>query len=259
MPGGTVRMADTLVYLYAVTDAADAQDLATTGVEGAPVRRIVADGLAAVVSSVDAVRFGEEALRRNLEDLQWLEKAARAHHEVVASLARSGPVAPVRLATVYLDDHNVRALLHERATALHEALDRIRGRVEWGVKAYVAPTDDAGDQEDAGDGTKPGTSYLMRRRAERDRAAGGLRAATDAAEALHREVSDLAVASRRYEAQDPRLSGHREAMVLNAAYLVDEADAAAMRRLVEDREVRTLRLELTGPWAPYSFATLEEP
>jgi hypothetical protein len=252
-------MADTLVYLYAVTDAADAQDLATTGVEGAPVRRIDADGLAAVVSSVDAVRFGEEALRRNLEDLQWLEKAARAHHEVVASLARSGPVAPVRLATVYLDDHNVRALLHERAPALHEALDRIRGRVEWGVKAYVAPTDDAGVQEDAGDGAKPGTSYLMRRRAERDRAAGGLQAAADAAEALHREVSDLAVASRRYEAQDPRLSGHREAMVLNAAYLVDEADAAAMRRLVEDREVRTLRLELTGPWAPYSFATLEEP
>ena len=47
--------------------------------------------------------------------------------------------------------------------------------------------------------------------------------------------------------------------MLNAAYLVDEADAAAMRRLVEDREVRALRLELTGPWAPYSFATLEEP
>ena len=261
MPGGTVRMADTLVYLYAVADAADAQDLATTGVEGAPVRCIVSDGLAAVVSSVDAVRFGEEALRRNLEDLQWLEKAARAHHEVVASLARSGPVAPVRLATVYLDDHNVRALLHERATALHEALDRIRGRVEWGVKAYVAPTDDADDQEekDAADGARPGTSYLMRRRAERDRAAGGLQAATDAAEALHREISGLAVAGRRYEPQDPRLSGHREAMVLNAAYLVDEADAAALRRLVEGRDERALRLELTGPWAPYSFATLEEP
>jgi hypothetical protein len=252
-------MADALVYLYAVTDAADMQDPATTGVEGAPVRRVVSDGLAAVVSSVDAVRFGEEALRRNLEDLQWLEEAARAHHEVVASLARSGPVAPVRLATVYLDDHNVAAFLHERALELYAALDRIRGRVEWGVKAYVVPDDGAGDPNDGADDARPGTSYLMRRRAERDRAASGLQAATDAAEALHREISGLAVASRRYEPQDPRLSGRREPMVLNAAYLVDEADTAALRRLVEDRDERALRLELTGPWAPYSFATLEEP
>jgi hypothetical protein len=253
-----VLVTDTLVYLYAVADAADGQDHAISGVEGAPVRRVVADGLAAVVSSVDAERFGEEALRRNLEDLQWLEKAARSHHEVVVSVARSGPVAPVRLATVYLDDQNVRALLHERAPALHRALDRVRGRSEWGVKAFAVPTDEADDRAETDD-ARPGTSYLLRRRAERDRAADGLRAATEAAEAVHREVSDLAVATRRYEPQDPRLSGHREQMVLNAAYLVDEAEAAAVRRLVEDRDARELRLELTGPWAPYSFATLEEP
>lgn len=251
-------MTDTLVYLYAVADAADAQDHAISGVEGAPVRRVVADGLAAVVSSVDAERFGEEALRRSLEDLQWLEKVARSHHEVVASLARSGPVAPVRMATVYLDDQNVRALLHDRASALHRALDRVRGRSEWGVKAYAVPAPEADDRDEA-DGAKPGTSYLMRRRAERDRAAGGLRAAVEAADAVHRVISDLADATRRYEPQDPRLSGRREQMVLNAAYLVDEAGAAAVRRLVEDRDMPELRLELTGPWAPYSFATLEEP
>jgi hypothetical protein len=252
-------MTDTLVYLYAVTDAADAQDHAISGVEGAPVRRVVAEGLAAVVSSVDAERFSEEALRRSLEDLQWLEKAARSHHEVVASVARSGPVAPVRLATVYLDDQNVRALLHERASALHRALGRVRGRSEWGVKAFAVPSDEADDQDETTDGAKPGTSYLMRRRAERDRAADGVRAAVEAAEAVHREISDVAVATRRYEPQDPRLSGRREQMVLNAAYLVDDAEVAAVRRLVEDGDVRVLRLELTGPWAPYSFAALEEP
>ncbi|HET6258099.1 MAG TPA: GvpL/GvpF family gas vesicle protein, partial [Pseudonocardia sp.] len=66
------------------------------------------------------------------------------------------------------------------------------------------------------------------------------------------------VASRRYQPQDPRLSGRREEMVLNVAYLVDEAGADALRRLVEQHDGQSLRLELTGPWAPYSFATLEE-
>jgi hypothetical protein len=254
-------MADSVVYVYAVTDAALAEtpdDPAIVGISGAPVRRVVSGGLAAVVSPVDATRFSEEALRRSLEDLQWLEDTARAHHAVVAAVARSGPVAPVRLATVYLDDDNVRALLNDRAAGFAAALDRIRGRTEWGAKGFAARAE-GGAEPQAMDPAKPGTSYLMRRRAERDRAARGHQDAVDAAEAVHRELSSVAMASRRYPPQDPRLSGHREEMVLNAAYLVDEAGADALRRLVEDRDAQGLRLELTGPWAPYSFATLEEP
>jgi gas vesicle protein GvpL/GvpF len=255
-------MADTVVYVYAVSDAATAgspQDPAIPGVNGAPVRRIISGGLAAVVSSVDAARFSEGALRRSLEDLQWLEETARAHHAVVASVAAAGPVAPVRLATVYVDDENVRALLQERAAAFRAALDRIRGHTEWGVKAFAVPSDDAGESQEITDCAKPGTSYLMRRRAERDRAARGLQDAVDAAESVHREISAVAVASRRRPPQQAWLSGKREEMVLNAAYLVDETGATALPRLVEDRDVQGLRLELTGPWAPYSFTTMEGP
>ena len=254
-------MADSVVYLYAVTDAAPAKEPADehalAGVDGVPVRRVVSGDLAAVVSSVDPTQFSEEALRRSLEDLQWLERTARAHNAVVAAVARSGPVAPVRLATVYLDDENVRRLLDERASEFTAALDRIRGRAEWGVKGFAVRTE--GDTSpQATEESKPGTAYLMRRRAERDRAARGLQDAAEAAEAVHREMSAVAVASRRYQPQDPRLSGRREEMVLNVAYLVDEAGAEILRRLVEQQQGQNLRLELTGPWAPYSFATLEE-
>jgi hypothetical protein len=127
------------------------------------------------------------------------------------------------------------------------------------VKAFAVPSDDAGESQQITDGVKPGTSYLMRRRAERDRTARGLQDAVDAAEAVHREISAVAVASRRHPPQDPRLSGKREEMVLNAAYLVDEAGATALPRLVEDRDVQGVRLELTGPWVPYSFTTVEGP
>ena len=254
-------MADSVVYLYAVTDVAPAEEPADehalAGVDGVPVRRVVSGDLAAVVSSVDPTRFSEEALRRSLEDLQWLERIARAHNAVVTAVARSGPVAPVRLATVYLDDENVRRLLDERASEFTAALDRIRGRAEWGVKGFaVRAKGDTSSQ--ATEESKPGTAYLMRRRAERDRAARGLQDAAEAAEAAHRAMSAVAVASRRYQSQDPRLSGRREEMVLNVAYLVDEVGADVLRRLVEEHPEENLRLELTGPWAPYSFATLEE-
>jgi hypothetical protein len=251
-------MADVVVYVYAVTDAEAPDPAVESGVDGAPVRRVVSGALAAVVSSVDAARFSEDALRRSLEDLQWLETTARAHHAVVAAAAQAGPVAPVRLATVYLDDDRVCALLDERAAAFAGALDRIRGRVEWGVKAYAVPTAAAAEPRPAA-GSGPGAAYLARRRAERDRAARSVEDAVAAAEALHRELAGVTVASRRYPPQDPRLTGHREEMVLNAAYLVERGGDAALRRLVEEPAERALRLELTGPWAPYSFATLEEP
>jgi hypothetical protein len=250
-------VADTLVYLYAVTDADAPEPEVATGVDGAAVRRIVSGRLAAVVASVDAVRFGEEALRRSLEDLQWLEATARAHHAVVDAAAQAGPVAPVRLATVYLDDERVRGLLDERAAAFVATLDRIRGRVEWGVKGYAAPSDAPVEPEPT-DGGGPGRSYLARRLAERNRAARGQEEALAAAEAVHRELAAVTLAGRRYPPQDPRLTGREEEMVLNAAYLVDAGRAPDLHRAVEERSGAGVRLELTGPWAPYSFATLEE-
>jgi gas vesicle protein GvpL/GvpF len=48
--------------------------------------------------------------------------------------------------------------------------------------------------------------------------------------------------------------------MLNTAYLVTESAAARLRRLVkQERHAPSLRLELTGPWAAYSFATVDEP
>jgi hypothetical protein len=48
-------------------------------------------------------------------------------------------------------------------------------------------------------------------------------------------------------------------MVLNAAYLLDDDRAAGFASQVEALGGRhpRLRLELTGPWPPYSFTTQE--
>lgn len=254
-------MADALVYVYAVgeTALADVEELATlAGVDGAAVRVVGSGQLAAAVSSADATRFSEESLRKSLEDLDWLERVARAHHRVVDELRRRQPVVPVRLATIYVDDDNLRVMLDANADRFAAALDLTRGRTEWGVKAFaIAGASEETDPDvDAGG---PGTAYLMRKRAARDRAARARQRLLDAAEEVHARVGEIAVASRRYRPQDPRLSGRDEEMVLNAAYLVDDARSAELRQLVESWDAPELRLELTGPWAPYSFADLEQP
>jgi hypothetical protein len=255
-------MLDELVYLYAVGNAAVGAAVPTglRGVAGAPVRVIPVDRLAAIVSSVDPHEFGDESLQRNLNDLTWLAVTARAHHAVIDLVWGSQPIAPLRLATVYRTDENVRTLLQANSDAFTSALDRIRGRQEWGVKAFAAavPGQGSGDEEPDG-AVGPGAAYLLRKRAARDRVLRERSKADDAAEGLHRSLSGIAEASRRYPPQDPRISGRRADMVLNAAYLVPDSDLAVFRKAVERGQPADLEVELTGPWVPYSFATLEEP
>jgi hypothetical protein len=177
-------MADVLVYLYAVGGAELAESVAPglTGVDGAPVRVVVDGRVGAVVSTVDPLHFGEDALQRNLEDLTWLAETARAHHAVVDAVSQRHPVAPLRMATVYLDDDNVRALLRRKNTAFTAVLDRIRGRREWGVKAFARWQPDVEPDRGAGDADLgPGAAYLLRKRIARERSARAQQKVEDAA------------------------------------------------------------------------------
>ncbi|HEU5156644.1 MAG TPA: GvpL/GvpF family gas vesicle protein [Streptosporangiaceae bacterium] len=282
--------AETGTYLYAIgaNTGVDAEPWAAAGrpapdgVLGAPVRalaeRAPADSeLVAYVSTVPLTEFGEEALRRNLEDLAWLETVARAHHQVLTSLMEAGPMLPVRLVTVYRGDEHVRAMLRDRAAEFADLLVRMSGRKEWGVKVYAVgegePAQAAGagrararragaeraGAEQGGAGRagaateRPGTAYLKRRseslRGQEERR----RRAMNRAEHIDSVLSRFAVATRHHRAQDPRLSGRADLMVLNGAYLVDDGLAGDFAAAAAELREDDLEVELTGPWPPYSF------
>ncbi|MEV0973123.1 GvpL/GvpF family gas vesicle protein [Microtetraspora glauca] len=258
-------MADVGTYLYAVAgDGGRRPPGGLTGVGGAPVRVIAEGGLLAYVSTVPLDQFGEEPLRRSMEELDWLGETARAHHGVVAAVAATGPTAPVRLVTVYSGDEQVRDLLRRRGADFAEALSRVTGRNEWGVKVYVDPAAPSAASGGAGGGTggeagaRPGLAYLKRRQASlRDREAAW-RDAVARGERVHTALLDVAVMGRRHRAQDPQLSGRDEWMVLNGAYLVDENRGPDFAALVSRFREQGTDVELSGPWPPYSFTELTD-
>src|SRR4051794_32347989 len=80
------RPSGTAVYVYAVAEAdagVPAPDL--RGIGDAPVRVVMSEatGLRALVSDVPLEQFGDEALKRNLNDLPWLSAAALRHEATV--------------------------------------------------------------------------------------------------------------------------------------------------------------------------------
>lgn len=273
------RQEQTTVWAYAIIDSG-ADDLASdltwlTGVGGAPVRVAACSGLSMLVSDVSETQFGEAALRRNLENLDWLDEVARAHHHVIDAAGRLFPLLPTRLATVYSSDAAACAALDERRAMLRGALRRVGGRVEWGVKAYAVPESEtaarrhaARDGHAAGrDGTSPdedgapatrggtGLAYLRRRREQLAAGRESRATAVDAARTLHGALAGQAERARLHPPQSPQLSGVRLPMLLNAAYLLAADDAAEFNAAVAAQATAhpELRIELTGPWPPYSF------
>jgi hypothetical protein len=232
------------------------------GVSDLPVRLVEQDGLAALASTVSLAEFGEEALRRNLEDLGWLEATARAHHAVVDSTAVYTTVVPLGLVTVYRSEERVREALRDRKEEFTAALERLTGRTEWGVKVYAdirqpeASAPNGGEESSA----SPGMAYLQRRLTQRNTAEEERRKAVAVAEYIHSRLCDLAVATRLHRPQDPQLSGEQGWMLLNAAYLVDDGRSREFRDAIAhlSRLHAGMRVRFTGPWAPYSFA-VEEP
>ncbi|WP_040790005.1 GvpL/GvpF family gas vesicle protein [Nocardia paucivorans] len=253
------------VWLYAVTTADAATELGElTGVAGEPVRAVVSGSLAAIVGSVPLEIYGEQPLRRHLEDLDWLAGTAQAHDIVVSALVGRGPTAPLRLATVFLDDERVRALLRERRSDFEAALTLVTGRAEWGVKVYgdrAALTAAVAEARAGNDGTAKGTgaAYLARRRAQLSARETVERDAAQRADLIHTRLIQHAVAGLRQALTDPALSGRRDWMLLNGTYLVDDERADDFAATVDalGAEFPGVRLELTGPWPPYSFAGVE--
>lgn len=247
------------VYVYAVcrTDEQPVPSGPAGVTRESPLRSLpLGPALAAVVQTVRAADFTDEAWQARLADEPELERYARAHHEVVCATAARHPTVPLPLATLYHDEERARAALAKEAPRFHAALERTAHHSEWGVKVYVA---DAPAREPAETGSRrpapgAGRAYLDRKRNLRDRRERHRTNALRIAEVVDAGVSGLAAASRRLPAHGARVPDERRTQVLNATYLVAEDRAAELARLAQSLRERTgAQVELSGPWVPYSF------
>ncbi|MFF3935975.1 GvpL/GvpF family gas vesicle protein [Streptomyces phaeofaciens] len=213
-----------LRYVYAVCHPLGAPLQADlTGVAGDPPRLLTHHGLIAVVSHVPERDFAEEPLRDHLADHDWLTETARAHQQVVDALTAVTTPLPLRPATVFLDDSGVRVMMEEREEDFRRTLDRLQGRVEWGVRVY----------DDTGAETVETREFIDR---------------------LHETFAAHADVVRLRPA---RITAPRNApqAVLDAAYLVPRAESEEFVEIMErvKGDVPGVRVELAGPWAAYSF------
>ena len=232
------------LYTFAVLD----RDSAPATGDG--LRVVVTDRLAAAVEEVDVSEFEGEKLEQNLADREWLERMVRHHESVIEGLLDGRTVVPMRFGSIFSTEDGLRSMLDDNADAFAVMLDRIRGRLEWGIRITAQRAALVRQLAPAASGAASGADYLRRRRAEMqaDEKVGteAGRLARELHEKLAHHAESAVVLQPRVPAPDT---------LVTAAYLVplddQEQFLACARNL--DAEYDGFSIDVTGPWPAYSF------
>lgn len=250
------------VYVYGIIPVEDGADVpsAPPGLAGDPVRTVASDGLAALVGTTRP-SFEEE-----LKDAERARSLILDHHRVLQQLFANRTVLPMRFGALFADDEKVRGALHAYRQDLLEALARVQGASEWGVKIFCDRSilrGRLGDgspamlaaQDEAAAATQ-GRAFFLQRRIARLGEEQVERAVAQAVEESHRHLCAAARADTAMKFQPAAVHMRADDMVANDAYLV--ADDACFFALIDElRQLhgpRGFHIETTGPWPPFSFA-----
>jgi hypothetical protein len=215
-------------------------------------------GLFLVVADAPLARYGEDAIRRGLSDLDWVSRAAVAHEGIVESFIEAPAVLPMKLFTIFNSDE--RALEHVRRdrVRIDALVKRLTNHHEWGVRVVLdrkpaAAARPAG--RTAASAATSGAAYLTRKKAQRDVAVELAERARETVAELYDRMAERARAAMRRSASE--LPAQGGPLLLDASFLVPRTRSRSFQGLVA-REARSLSrqgygISLTGPWPPYTF------
>jgi hypothetical protein len=251
---------DTVLHAYGVVYPDSRVVLPETGIDGAPVHLETDDDVAVLVSPLPVDRFGPDQWQRHGDDPRWLGHIAQQHHQVLQAVMERVDVLPLRLPGIHRDLESLLKNVTSESATLTRALARIRGRLELGVKVYSVGDPSA---EEKSPPPQSGRDYLMRRSSQSKEREEARQRRHDAVVAVHERLAEQAVDAVTNPPQDPVLSGRKEPMLLNAAYLVDrgehEAFLARVAQIRDEYSQSGLSIETSGPWPPYNFSDVTGP
>jgi hypothetical protein len=218
---------------------------------GAP-RLIPIDGdVWAVVADAPLERFSAEQLQSDLQDVEAISRHALAHASMIEFFFRRAPVIPLKLFTLFSADDRVREHLHGRRPTLRKLFAELRGLEEWGVRITVG-----GSEAESATSVSSGRGYLeVKKRLSAEGAAPSRATVTETTAAL-KTLGKLAARVRK-ETFPPPARGR--SFVTGASFLVKTKRRnpwkKAVARVTASLAKRGHRLDVSGPWPPYHFAS----
>jgi gas vesicle protein GvpL/GvpF len=236
------------LYLYGVSRPGPRSGAALAprnpGIDGASAVRAIACGdFLCWVSDVDHASFAQ-AMERNLENLEWLALHSVRHQQVVGEVAGKMPIVPARFGTVFSGEAALKKNVAGRSQALGKVFARVAEADEWGVKVFADKKTPAKVAT-----ASSGKEYLRQKAAQMKQRP----------ERNDPELSEFAVKLAKVamdSAPSGKVSGTQPSLLWQATFLVPRRRRKQWEQVLSEFVERwegLRRIEINGPWPPYSF------
>jgi hypothetical protein len=259
-------MPATVLYVYAITrqpvkphvEAIDQSDNYGSARAG---------GLSAVFTPVSQEAFSQEAIDRRAGDLEWIGQIGYRHQAVIAHLMRDTAVIPLRAFTLFSGEEALKRFLTDNAKQLGQLLERLDGKQEWTLRiefdpqrwhdALLTRVASLRELQQQIDSAAPGKAFLLRKKLDeevkRASRAAEQEVVADIEKAVLKKLACQTVAESRQQREGafPQIN-----VLLNRD---EEARVADLQRELSNKySGRGITLAVTGPWPPYTFASMAD-
>ena len=265
------------LYLYCVREKTeDAPVISERGIDGkGEVFTLAYRELEAVVSKVFLEEFtSEEIQKKAQEDMGWIKEKAIIHEKIIEEAMKVDDkvlsLIPMRFGIIFKDRERLEKTLNEDYSSIKEVLERIKDKQEWSVKVYLKDrkkieqmikekSEVIKGKEKEIASLSEGMAFFMEEELKDVISEEMDKELNNIAEDLFKSLSKQAVASVKSKILDKELTGRREPMILNLAYLIPEEKIENFKKeaegLNQEIQAKGLYLEYSGPWPVYNFTS----
>ena len=259
-----------LIYLYCVTsiepDLKEAKDLATD------VYSINHKGLYAVVGNADQREFGEQGLKNNMADLEWVKTNATLHERIIEQVMRNTCVMPFKFGTLFNTDESLKAMLAEYGDEFEAILRKLENKEEWGVKIYcdaeklktfsINEEPEILEIENKINTSSPGKAFFLKKKKTELLAEAANRKINESGQECFELLKELSFEARINRLLPKEVTERADEMVLNSAFLVGKDEVGDFVNMVDTLKMhyenKGFFIDCTGPWPPYNFCGLSK-
>ncbi len=264
------------LYLYCLRENTEGTPtISAKGIDGREEVFIIPyQELEAIVSNSSEGFASEEIRKKAQEDVNWIKEKALAHERVIEEAMSKGNKAlsliPMRFGAVFKDRMSLENALNRDYSMIKEALERIHGKQEWSAKVYlknkefleqmVKETNEVIKQKEEEIASLPeGMAFFMEEELKEAVSKEVDKELNNIMYVLSESLKKYAVDSIKGKILARELTGRKDPMVLNVAYLILEEKVEHFKKAADDLnqniQTKGFYMECSGPWPVYNFTS----
>ncbi|MTH54773.1 gas vesicle protein GvpL [Bacillus mangrovi] len=263
-----------LIYLYGLIPSKEAEQSEVPSFKGFDQ---VHDGrteqfgrVTAVISELNPEEYSEEQIKEKVNEMEWLHEKAFHHHEMLMMLEKEYTLIPTKFCTIYSSLDSLKETVTQYENRMLDLFESLKGKEEWNVKIF---SDDKQLRQSYGENNPtvmakkeeiaqlpPGRQYFEKRKLDQlvDREMELEK--NRLCEKIHEDLLPFSADSTVKKTWSQDVTGRDEQMCWNSVYLLPQEKIPAFKEMLqktaEEFAEYGWKIEPTGPWPSYHFASL---